>query len=118
MIRKYYLSIIRGEQRGFLNLVLKTLLRVLSVIYGGLVRCHGALYGSGFLRPKNLSVPVISVGNITWGGTGKTPLVIEIAKMIQQSGKKPAVLTRGYGSGEGKENTAKLSGGPIGGGRN
>lgn len=118
MIRKYYLSIIHGERKGFLSLVLKILLRILGVIYGGLVRCHGSLYGSGLFRPKKLSVPVISIGNITWGGTGKTPLVIEMAKIVQRLGKKPAVLIRGYGSDEWKEITANLPGVPVGVGRN
>jgi tetraacyldisaccharide 4'-kinase len=48
-------------------------------------------------KSKRLSKPTISVGNIAWGGTGKTPIVIEIAKFVAANGKKPAILTRGYG---------------------
>ncbi|MCB4792495.1 MAG: tetraacyldisaccharide 4'-kinase [Elusimicrobia bacterium] len=51
---------------------------------------------SKFTDPRKLSKPVISVGNITWGGTGKTPIVIKIAKELIKNGLKPAVLTRGY----------------------
>ena len=47
--------------------------------------------------PKKLYVPVISIGNITWGGSGKTPTVIETAKFVQSLGKRPVVLSRGYG---------------------
>jgi len=47
-------------------------------------------------RPQSLGKCVISVGNITWGGTGKTPVVIELVKYIQSLGKAPVVLTRGY----------------------
>jgi tetraacyldisaccharide 4'-kinase len=46
---------------------------------------------------RNLAAPVISVGNITWGGSGKTPIVIDILETLVKNGLKPAVLTRGYG---------------------
>lgn len=46
---------------------------------------------------KKLYAPVISVGNITWGGSGKTPMVVEVAKYVQSLGKMPVVLSRGYG---------------------
>jgi tetraacyldisaccharide 4'-kinase len=48
------------------------------------------------IRRKHLSVPVISVGNLTFGGVGKTPMVIYIARMLKAKGYRPAVLTRGY----------------------
>ncbi|GMO67607.1 MAG: tetraacyldisaccharide 4'-kinase [Endomicrobiia bacterium] len=49
-----------------------------------------------FRNSKRLSKPVISVGNLTWGGTGKTPIVIEILNLLTNNNLKPAVLTRGY----------------------
>ncbi|MDR1695570.1 MAG: tetraacyldisaccharide 4'-kinase [Endomicrobium sp.] len=50
-----------------------------------------------FLKsPKTLPAPVISVGNLTWGGTGKTPVVIELLRFLVKNNLKPAVLTRGY----------------------
>ncbi len=55
------------------------------------------LYRSGILESTRLSVPVIVVGNLTVGGTGKTPLVISMARMLSAAGKRPGVLTRGYG---------------------
>ena len=48
-------------------------------------------------KPRKFDKPVISVGNLTWGGTGKTPVVIEILKLLVKNNLKPAVLTRGYG---------------------
>ena len=55
------------------------------------------LYGIGLLTSTKLSVPVIIVGNITVGGSGKTPLVISLVKLMQQAGYQPGVISRGYG---------------------
>lgn len=63
-------------------------------------------------RSKKVGARVISIGNITWGGTGKTPLVIKIAQELSHEGKKVAVLTRGYGRDEVKE-LEKKSGVPV-----
>ena len=68
-----------------------------SLFYRLIVRLRNRLYDRQILKPVKLSCPVISVGNITVGGTGKTPCVIMLAKMIQQLGWQPAVISRGYG---------------------
>ena len=60
-------------------------------------RARRALYRAGILRGKRLHRPVISIGNITAGGAGKTPAVIAIARRLQAEGLRVAVLTRGYG---------------------
>jgi tetraacyldisaccharide 4'-kinase len=60
-------------------------------------RARRSLYRAGVFKPKRLPVPVISVGNITMGGAGKTPTVIAIARALSQRGLKVGVLTRGYG---------------------
>ncbi len=61
------------------------------------------LYTSGIIKPKRLPCKVISVGNITAGGTGKTPMVINIVRRLEGKGIRTAVLTRGYkGMSEGK----------------
>lgn len=52
----------------------------------------------GILKSRKLPVPVISVGNLTLGGTGKTPTVLWVAETLARHGKKPAILSRGYGS--------------------
>ncbi len=54
-------------------------------------------YDRGWIRPRRLSVPVVSVGNLSAGGTGKTPVVIFLAKLYQSAGKRVGILTRGYG---------------------
>ena len=67
-----------------------------SPLYSFLMAKRSTLYRKGFFKQHKLSVPVISVGNLVMGGTGKTPLVHYIAKFLQQHGKKPAILCRGY----------------------
>lgn len=72
-------------------------LRPLSAAYGAAVAARNHLYDRGFLKAKRLPCPVISVGNITAGGTGKTPTVILLAELLKAAGRRPAVLSRGYG---------------------
>ncbi len=69
----------------------------LSALYGAITRTRASLYNRGTFRAAKLSKPVISVGNITAGGTGKTPLVEWVARTLAGSGKKVCILTRGYG---------------------
>src|SRR5215470_6599004 len=69
----------------------------LSALYGAITRSRTALYERGTFRTFKLERPVISIGNITTGGTGKTPLVEWVARVIAESGKKVCILTRGYG---------------------
>jgi tetraacyldisaccharide 4'-kinase len=69
----------------------------LGTLYGALVRTRLRLYRSGFLKSEKVGVPVISVGNITAGGTGKTPLVEWVARALAGEGRRACVLTRGYG---------------------
>src|SRR5437667_4474081 len=68
-----------------------------SKLYGVAGRARRALYDKGLLRIHNVSAPVISVGNITMGGTGKTPLVAWVAKVLAREGRRVCILTRGYG---------------------
>ncbi len=72
----------------------------LSQLYGAYVRCRRTLYAKGWLKPRRLKAAVISVGNVTVGGTGKTPMVLWLAEKFLAKGKRVAILTRGYkGSG-------------------
>lgn len=69
----------------------------LSAIYSAVTRTRLSLYQRGTFRTTKLDRPVISVGNMTTGGTGKTPLVEWVAKTVAGAGKKVCILTRGYG---------------------
>jgi tetraacyldisaccharide 4'-kinase len=69
----------------------------LSLLYGAVTRTRLSLYRRGTFHTTRLERPVISVGNITTGGTGKTPLVEYVARTIASRGKKICILTRGYG---------------------
>lgn len=81
--------------------ILRLLLWPLSMIYGRVVRLRAWLYAEGTLKQKRLKRPVISVGNLTVGGTGKTPMVIWLAERLLAEGKRVGILSRGYkGSGD------------------
>lgn len=87
---------------------MRILLYPLSVLYGGVVRLRTRLYANGWLKPKRLSGTVISVGNLTVGGTGKTPMVIWLADKFLAEGKKVAILSRGYRGSEGTSDEIEL----------
>ncbi|GAB6139796.1 tetraacyldisaccharide 4'-kinase [Methylosoma difficile] len=69
----------------------------LGFLFADIVRFRRFLYRMGVLKSRKLPVPVIIVGNITVGGTGKTPLVIWLANLLHQQGYKPGIVSRGYG---------------------
>ena len=69
----------------------------LGVLYGAITRARIAAYRNGVFSVSQLPAPVISIGNITTGGTGKTPLVEWVSRLLSKDGKKVCVLTRGYG---------------------
>jgi tetraacyldisaccharide 4'-kinase len=77
--------------------ILRTLLQPLGLLYALAMRVRANLYQSGLLRNRRLPGIVISVGNLTVGGTGKTPMVLWIAERLSAEGHRPAILTRGYG---------------------
>ncbi|HEV7376831.1 MAG TPA: tetraacyldisaccharide 4'-kinase [Pyrinomonadaceae bacterium] len=73
------------------------ILAPLGALYSAAMRARRVLYKTGALRVHQISAPVISVGNITTGGTGKTPLVDWVARAVAKEGRRVCILTRGYG---------------------
>lgn len=69
----------------------------ISMIYHDFMRFRRFLFKIGIYKQHKLAVPVIVVGNITVGGTGKTPLIIWLAQFLQTQGYKPGIISRGYG---------------------
>lgn len=80
--------------------------RPFSPLYGLAMKVRENCYARGLFRSHSLPVPVISVGNLVLGGTGKTPTVIYLAKLLQARGYRPAIISRGYrGKAKGRTNT-------------
>jgi len=78
--------------------LLRALLVPLSWLYGAITRLRALAYDRGWRRHARASVPVVSVGNLRVGGTGKTPLVIWLVQSLRERGLHPVVVSRGYGA--------------------
>lgn len=70
----------------------------LSVVFRAVVAIRRAAYRRGWLQSEGVSVPMVIVGNVTVGGTGKTPLVLWLAALLRRHGMHPAIISRGYGA--------------------
>ncbi|MFA6012362.1 MAG: tetraacyldisaccharide 4'-kinase [Desulfobacteraceae bacterium] len=76
---------------------IESILLETSKLYGAGVAFRGILFDKRFSKTQSLPCPVISVGNITVGGTGKTPMTLFLAKQLKEDGMDPVILSRGYG---------------------
>ncbi|HTN01047.1 MAG TPA: tetraacyldisaccharide 4'-kinase [Planctomycetaceae bacterium] len=101
------LEILSGERRGLSAALSRWLLAGLSAPYGAAVSARNLAYDRGWLMSRRAAVPVISVGNLTTGGTGKTPFTAFLARELQSRGLRPGLLSRGYRSLDGAENDEK-----------
>ena len=93
----YWRGLANGTRNSLIERLLVTLLVPLSLPYALLQQLRAGLYQIGILAAKRLPRPVISIGNLTVGGTGKTPVTAYIARQLLAQGLKVAVLPRGYG---------------------
>jgi tetraacyldisaccharide 4'-kinase len=93
----WWRTVADGSCNGLIVACLKFFLSPLGLLYGMALRIRSLLYQLGILNVFRLSCPVISIGNITVGGTGKTPATMLIARELQCRGYRVAVLSRGYG---------------------
>jgi tetraacyldisaccharide 4'-kinase len=94
----YLLAVILDGLPGRKADIIRTLLAGLSHVFAGIVKLRRLLYTLRILRDSTLGVQVIAVGNLTVGGTGKTPVVEKFARALQDAGRKVAILSRGYRS--------------------
>src|SRR6185369_11354200 len=97
-LEQFAIDVILGRQHGARAGLLRGLLFVLSLVYARLVQLRLFLYRKRVLRERALGCLVISVGNLTVGGTGKTPVVEKFARALQVGGRRVAILSRGYKS--------------------
>lgn len=100
--------LVRSACSGVGNSALKGLLRPAGWFYGRALLLRRRAYRSGLLHSERLDAPVISVGNITTGGTGKTPMVELLARRCIEKGRRPAILSRGYNAHNGAQNDEAL----------
>ena len=99
-MKEYFYNLITGERRVLFGPILRPFLLLASLLFLVCVKARLFLYKAKLVRSERLPMPVISVGNITWGGTGKTPLVEAMLSWLYNKGFAAVLLTRGYGKDE------------------
>ena len=97
-LEQFAIDVILERRHGVRASMLRGLLRGLSVIYERLVQLRLFLYRHRIFRERTLGCLVISIGNLTVGGTGKTPIVEKFARALHDGGRRVAILSRGYKS--------------------
>lgn len=99
-MKRYLYSLINGQRRDIFAVSVAVILIPFSWIYRLAVTALREAYARNIFPRTRVSVPVISVGNLTMGGSGKTPTAIFMAKMLLTKKRNPAILLRGYKSGD------------------
>lgn len=97
-LEQFAIDVILGRRHGVKATLLRVLLYALSLIYERLVQLRLFLYRHRIFREHTLGCLVISIGNLTVGGTGKTPIVEKFARAMRAGGRRVAILSRGYKS--------------------
>lgn len=108
MIESSYIEVISGQRQGPVAATLRGLLALAEPFYGAACYARNRLYDLQLTRPCRMDVPIISVGNITTGGTGKTPTVAWLVDWLLTRDEFPGILSRGYRSLDGDANDEKL----------
>ncbi len=97
-LEQFAIEVILERRYGKRAMLLRWLLWLLSFLYRGIVQLRLWLYKNRFLRERQVGCLVVSIGNLTVGGTGKTPVVEKFARALQSGGRRVAILSRGYKS--------------------
>ncbi|MBN1393798.1 MAG: tetraacyldisaccharide 4'-kinase, partial [Pirellulales bacterium] len=101
-------DLVGGRRRGPGASLLRGALRTAEPCYAAAARLRNWMYDAGVKKVHKVDAPVVSVGNITLGGTGKTPMVRRLARWFIARGVRAAVVSRGYGSAAGQMNDEAL----------
>ena len=102
----HFRDIISGSRQGLVGPSARAVLAALEPAYGWVVRRKNRRFDSDHSAVVRVDAPVISVGNLTVGGTGKTPLVCWLSKWLMEQGKQVTLISRGYGSRKGPNDEA------------
>ncbi len=105
-MQEYFLSLMRGERTGLIAAVVRAGLWLVSIPYGWIMGLRNFAYARGWKQSFAASVPVLSVGNLTLGGTGKTPFVEYLAQRLRENDLQVAILSRGYAGEHGRNDEA------------
>jgi tetraacyldisaccharide 4'-kinase len=97
-LEQFAIDVILERRHGFRERTLRGILYALSFVYDRIVQFRLYLYRKRIFRERTLGCLVISIGNLTVGGTGKTPIVEKFARALQSGGRRVAILSRGYKS--------------------
>ena len=97
-LEQFAIDVILNRRKGFRASAIRILLSLMSILYKNLVSFRLWLYKVRIKREHNLGCLVVSIGNLTVGGTGKTPIVEKFAKALTAGGRRVAILSRGYKS--------------------
>lgn len=97
-LEQFAVEVITDQRKGKRASLLRAFLWLLSLVYVRLVQMRLFLYRHRLFRERSLGCLVVSIGNLTVGGTGKTPVVEAVARALQQGGRRVAILSRGYKS--------------------
>jgi tetraacyldisaccharide 4'-kinase len=95
-LKQLWFQSVQQNQRGFFNLLFRAFFKLLSLFYFTIIKLRILLYQTGIMKSSKLPAYVISVGNITVGGTGKTPFVIYLSEKLSKN-SNVGILSRGYG---------------------
>ena len=100
----HWRSIVTGETNGLIATAMRGVAACVEPLYAAVVARKNRRFDSGRLKPTDVGVPVISVGNLTVGGTGKTPMVVWLARWFREHGTRVTLISRGYGAKSGQPN--------------